>query len=79
VAQKNVAESVLRERRVMVPVVSVVKDDSHRPKALLGNAAMIKKFRPAILRVNAEAHRFAKKYHAARRAGSFLRSAVSVR
>ncbi|HQO71028.1 MAG TPA: GIY-YIG nuclease family protein, partial [Candidatus Paceibacterota bacterium] len=35
-AQKNIGEKVLRENKIKIPVVSVVKDKRHKPKAILG-------------------------------------------
>ena len=46
-----------------ISVVSVVKDDKHKPKGVLGEEEIIKKFKQEILLVNSEAHRFAIKYH----------------
>ena len=46
-----------------VKVVSVVKDSHHKPKGILGDGIMMKKFKQDILLVNAESHRFAIKYH----------------
>jgi excinuclease ABC subunit C len=62
-AQKNAAEKMVST----IPVVSVVKDDRHRPKEILATGSIEKKFaaeyRSAILLANAEAHRFAIAYH----------------
>ncbi|MDH5442537.1 MAG: GIY-YIG nuclease family protein [Candidatus Nomurabacteria bacterium] len=62
-AQKNRAEKTLREMGIEIPVVSVVKDDKHRAREILG----LKKYREQnereILLSNAEAHRFAINYH----------------
>ena len=69
VAQKNRAERVLSEIGINIPVVSVVKDEHHRPRAILGleKVGYSGVGRPdlerAILRANAEAHRFAVLYH----------------
>lgn len=55
-----------------IDVVSVVKDDKHRPKDILGNLEIIKKHQKAILFANAEAHRFAIKHHRKFRERVFL-------
>ena len=80
VAQKRAAEKVLNEIGAVIPVVAVVKDERHKPKAILGGKDYIKG-RPArtlgggedaIILVNAEAHRFSIKYHKELRAKKFL-------
>jgi len=42
-----------------VPVVAVTKDERHRPSRIVGDVRNIEPHREAILRLNAEAHRFA--------------------
>jgi len=59
VAQKGVAEKVLAQAGLSIPVVSVVKNEAHKPKALLGSRALIDIHKRAILLSNSEAHRFA--------------------
>lgn len=66
-AQKHRAESILRKRGLKIPVVAVLKDEHHKPKALLGNAQLAALYRSAILLANTEAHRFAVSFHRARR------------
>lgn len=63
VAQKRAAEKVLNEIGAVIPVIAVVKDERHKPKALLGGKDYIKGRENAIILVNAEAHRFSIKYH----------------
>jgi excinuclease ABC subunit C len=67
IAQKNAAEKVVEETGLSIPVVSVVKDDRHRPRDILASTQAEKKLasehRVAILLANAEAHRFAIAYH----------------
>lgn len=63
VAQKNVAEGIVGRLGLNIPVVSVVKNEKHKPKNILGDEKIIDKFRNEILLVNNEAHRFALKYH----------------
>lgn len=78
VAQKNRAERVLKKIGMEIPIVSVVKDERHRPRNILG----LEKAGPfgvsrsdlerMILRVNGEAHRFAASYHKKVRSKKFL-------
>jgi excinuclease ABC subunit C len=63
VIQKRRAESVLRAHGIHIPVVAVVKDEHHRPKKILGPDTFITKYERDILLANAEAHRFAVRYH----------------
>ena len=67
-AQRNVAETVLRECGFVIPIVSVVKDEHHRPKDIVvgqnnSMSKIMRDYRHDILRLNAEAHRFAITYH----------------
>ena len=62
VAQKNAMEKVLRENRLDTPVVSVVKDEQHRPKQILGDKKWLVHEREILLS-NSEAHRFAISFH----------------
>lgn len=61
--QKNVAEKVLKEYKLKIPVVGVVKDERHKPKAIIGDENIIKKYKKYILLANSEAHRFAITYY----------------
>jgi len=61
-AQKNAAELVLRQSKVVIPVVAVVKDDRHRPTRLIGQKKLIDQHKNSILLANAESHRFAINY-----------------
>lgn len=66
VAQKNTAERTLKELGLTIPIVSVVKDDRHRPRAILGIASIkhsTSDVENAILLANSEAHRFALGHH----------------
>lgn len=62
-AQKNAAEAVLKELGISIPVVSVVKDDRHRPREVLGDRRYAIPFEKEIILANAESHRFALKHH----------------
>lgn len=71
IAQINVAESLLKELGIKIPVVGVVKDEKHRPREIRGPSTalgtsdrdLIKDRERDILLANAEAHRFAIGYH----------------
>jgi excinuclease ABC subunit C len=66
-AQINRAKKVLAGLGVVIPVVSVVKDDRHKPRDFMGDEMLIKKYESEILLANNEAHRFALAYHRNRR------------
>lgn len=74
--QKNVAEEIVKN----IPVVSVVKDDRHIARDILGgegvSAGFIHTYRDAILLANHEAHRFAITYHKLLRKKAFLSGIV---
>lgn len=71
-AQINVAEQVLKFYRLNIPIVSVVKDEQHKPKDIKGNPDVIKNYKKEIILVNSEAHRFAITFHKDTRAKNFL-------
>ncbi len=62
-AHKQVAEKVLAELNLPIPCVSVVKDERHKPKDILGRKEYVDYHTKEILLSNAEAHRFAIGYH----------------
>lgn len=66
-AQKNVAERILKERGLVIPVVAVVKDDRHKPIRLIGPKTLLEQHQQSILHANAEAHRFSITYHRQKR------------
>lgn len=66
------ARKVVREFGLSTPVVSVLKDERHKPKDILGMNDRARVHREAILLANAEAHRFAITFHRARRGKEFL-------
>ncbi len=66
-AQINRAKKVLAGLDVVIPVVSVVKDERHKPRDFMGDEMLIKKYESEILLANNEAHRFALAYHRNRR------------
>lgn len=63
VGQKQAGEKVLAEFGIMIPCVSVVKDDRHKPKDILGDKVYVENYKKAILLANHEAHRFSLSYH----------------
>lgn len=68
----QLASRVLEELAIGIPVLSVVKDERHRPRAVLGVTALGERFKKEILLANNEAHRFAITFHRKRRGKSFL-------
>jgi excinuclease ABC subunit C len=67
-AQKRIMEKVLKENNTKIPVVSVVKDERHKPKEILSSKfdlsrEALAKWERQILLANAEAHRFALSFH----------------
>ncbi|MDO8579610.1 MAG: hypothetical protein Q7R72_01935 [bacterium] len=62
-SQFNLARKVLREHSLNISVVSVVKNDRHKPVDILGDATIITEHKKSILLANSEAHRFALAYH----------------
>lgn len=73
VAQLNVAMKLLKSLKISIPVVSVVKDDRHKPKALMGDEILATHYKSKILLANSEAHRFAIAYHKNMRDKNFLK------
>jgi len=67
--QINTANEVVRT----IPVVSVVKNDAHKPDHFLGDQALVEKYIKDILLANSEAHRFAIAYHKKVRARNFIK------
>lgn len=71
--QKNIAEQILKmSGHGSIPVISVVKNEKHKPKGLLGPSDLVKKYKKDILLSNDEAHRFAIAYHKLLRSKSSL-------
>jgi excinuclease ABC subunit C len=62
-AHKQTAERTLASLGIHIPCVSVVKDERHKPKDVLGDGVQVKEHKRDILLANAEAHRFAITYH----------------
>ena len=71
-AQRVCGERVLHRFQLKIPLVSVVKDEHHKPKDILGDLEMAKKYKKEILLSNSEAHRFSIKLHKEKRNKNFL-------
>jgi excinuclease ABC subunit C len=71
-AQVNIAKQVLSRYQFDIPVLAVVKNEYHKPKAIMGDADLIKKYKKEILLGNNEAHRFAITFHKLKRSKSFI-------
>ncbi len=72
-AQINVAVRVVNRYQFDIPVISVLKDDRHKAKALIGDENLIKKYKKSILLTNSESHRFAISFHKKKRNENFLK------
>jgi excinuclease ABC subunit C len=68
VGQINTAREVIKN----IPIISVVKNDAHKPDHFLGDEEMVKIHTKDILLANSEAHRFAIAYHKNLRTKKFL-------
>ena len=67
-AQINTAKRIVKN----IPIVSIVKNDAHKPDHFLGDEQIVKDHSKAILFANSEAHRFAIAYHKQMRNKNFL-------
>ena len=72
-AQIKADQTVFKKMGVKIPVVSVVKDERHQPKDILGDKNLIVRYKKEILLANNEAHRFSINYHKNRRNKNFLK------
>jgi excinuclease ABC subunit C len=72
-AQVNVAKRVLNRYQFDIKVVGVVKDERHKPKAIIGDENMIKVYKKQILLSNNEAHRFSIAFHKQKRNKSHVK------
>lgn len=57
------AESVCKAMHIESPVVSVVKDDKHKARDILGNTEFVSKYKKDAILLNSEAHRFAIEFY----------------
>lgn len=69
--QINSTKSVFATLNLEIPIVSVVKDDRHKARAILGGL-IGEKYKSEILLANNEAHRFAISQHRKKRGKAFL-------
>ncbi|HMO78629.1 MAG TPA: GIY-YIG nuclease family protein [Candidatus Paceibacterota bacterium] len=72
IGQKNIAQNVIDEiyknqNDKKPKIVSVVKNDKHAPKEILGDKNLVQKYKNLILQINQETHRFAISFHRKRR------------
>lgn len=72
VGQMNVAKQVLFRYQLKIPIVAVVKDDSHKAREILGDKECADRYQKQILLANSEAHRFAITFHKQKRNKAFL-------
>jgi excinuclease ABC subunit C len=63
VGQLNTAKLLINN----IPIIAVTKDDKHKAKAIIGLEELANKYKKEILRINAEAHRFAIAFHRQKR------------
>jgi excinuclease UvrABC nuclease subunit len=70
--QLNIGEEAKNAFRIDAAVVSVVKDERHQPRDILGDRHVIDSWRDAILLANAEAHRYALGFHKKTRDKNFI-------
>jgi excinuclease ABC subunit C len=71
-AQINAASKILTRLNLVIPIASVVKNERHKAKAIMGDEVLVKKFKKNILLANSESHRFAINYHKNLRGRNFL-------
>ncbi len=62
-AQINIAQQVLDTFGYKIPIVSVLKDEHHKPKDIIAPSLLKTKYGYDILLANSEAHRFAITFH----------------
>lgn len=56
-----------------IPVLSVVKDERHKAREVLGDAELVQKYKNEAIKINADTHRFAITFHRQKRAKNFLK------
>ncbi len=70
--QINIAKEVLSDYKLTIPLVSVVKNATHKPDHFLGEGEYVKLYKKEILLTNSESHRFAMSYHTQLRSKNLL-------
>jgi len=73
IGQYNTAKEVIDSFALNIPIVSVVKNDAHKPDHYLGDIETNKDHIESILLANSEAHRFAIAYHKNLRTKNFIK------
>ncbi len=63
IAQKNIAEKIIRKSGLKIDVIAVIKNEAHKPKNIQGKSDILDKYKNEIILANSEAHRFAISYH----------------
>lgn len=67
VAQLNVAETIIKNLNLQIPIVAVTKDERHKAREIRGASdearILAEKYKNQILLANSEAHRFAITFH----------------
>lgn len=71
-AQLKIAKLVIENLGLKIPTVSVVKDDKHKARGIMGEESLAEKYKKEIIFSNAEAHRFAIAFHKKKRSKSFI-------
>lgn len=74
IGQYQAVLRTLEDLNVDISIVSVIKDDRHKPKGFHGHEDIIKKHKKDILLANSESHRFAITFHKEKRGKEFLPS-----
>jgi len=69
IGQVNTAMEIVKN----IPIVSVVKNEAHKPDHFLGDQALVETYSKEILLANSEAHRFAIAYHKKVRTRNFIK------
>lgn len=73
IAQINITRKILNKLKINIPTVSVVKDEHHKARAIMGDKELGLKYKREILLANSESHRFAIAYHKKMRDRNFLK------
>jgi excinuclease ABC subunit C len=70
--QLNTAQSFFKSIHLDTNIVSVVKDDSHKAREILGDKSSASKYEKQIILINSEAHRFAIEFYRSKHRKSLL-------
>lgn len=62
-AQLKAGQNILSALDLTIPIVSVVKDEFHRPREIIGDQKSLRQYEREIILANSEAHRFAIHFH----------------